>query len=366
MATNTVLEVNRTAIGETRLTEIDLPALADGQVRLRIERFAVTANNVTYAMFGDMLGYWDFFPTGDAGWGRVPAMGWATVLESRHADIATGRRYYGWYPMAAFLDLQASATASGLRDDGAHRQDHAAVYRAYVDTERDPLHPSSATDVVDAEDRHALLRGLFATAFLAGEFLADAAFFGADNAVILSASSKTAIGLAQRLSQRGLGAVIGVTSAANVEFVRSLDWYDRVVPYDDVSSIDAIDAVAVDMSGNAAAVSALHAQLADRLKYSMVIGKSHHDAPFVEVSAGPTPEMFFAPTEVARREHEWGHDAYRERLATAMREFIDASAEWLTVQHTYGPDGTASTWDDVHGGRVPPNVGRIATMQADG
>ena len=42
-----------------------MPPLAQGQVRLRVERFALTANTVTYATTGDTLGYWDFFPTGE-------------------------------------------------------------------------------------------------------------------------------------------------------------------------------------------------------------------------------------------------------------------------------------------------------------
>ena len=68
-----------------------MPGLAAGQVRFRIERFAVTANTVTYATTGDILGYWDFFPTGEPDWGCVPAMGWAEIVESQHPDVAHRR-----------------------------------------------------------------------------------------------------------------------------------------------------------------------------------------------------------------------------------------------------------------------------------
>ena len=108
MTGNVILEVNRSAIEETRLHEEPAAELADGEVRLRIDRFAVTSNNVTYAVFGDVLGYWDFFPAAD-GWGRVPAMGWAEVAESANPDIAVGGRYYGWYPMAQSITIAASA-----------------------------------------------------------------------------------------------------------------------------------------------------------------------------------------------------------------------------------------------------------------
>ena len=95
-----MLEVDRTAVGQTRVVDLPSPPLGDGEVRLRIDRFALTANNITYAVFGDVLAYWEFFPT-DLPWGRVPAMGWAEVVESANDDIAVGSRFYGWYPMAA-------------------------------------------------------------------------------------------------------------------------------------------------------------------------------------------------------------------------------------------------------------------------
>lgn len=33
------------------------------EVLLGIEHFAFTANNITYAAFGDVVQYWNFFPT---------------------------------------------------------------------------------------------------------------------------------------------------------------------------------------------------------------------------------------------------------------------------------------------------------------
>ncbi len=84
---NQVLEIRRTAIGDAEVHEESLGELHDGQIRLRIDRFAVTANNVSYAGAGDLLGYWDFFPSSDPStWGRVPAVGYAEIVESR-SDI---------------------------------------------------------------------------------------------------------------------------------------------------------------------------------------------------------------------------------------------------------------------------------------
>ena len=61
--------VNKTDWKQYRFEDTVLPALADGQVRFGVDRFAFTANNISYALAGDMLGYWRFFPAPD-GWGR--------------------------------------------------------------------------------------------------------------------------------------------------------------------------------------------------------------------------------------------------------------------------------------------------------
>ena len=364
MTANTVLEVNRARCGETRLVEAELEPLDPSQVRLRVDRFAVTANNITYAVLGDMLGYWDFFPTGDPAWGRVPAMGWADVIESTHPDVASGGRYYGWFPMARFVDLTVSATAEGLRDDGDHRQAHAPVYRRYLDTAHDPMYPSGASgdELGDAEDRHALLRGLFLTGFLADTFFADADYHGARAVIVLSASAKTAVGFAQCAAERGLDRVFGLTSPGNVDFVQSLGWFTDVLTYNDVASLPEVAAVSVDISGDGPTLAAVHERLGDNLKYSMIIGKSHHDSPLAEVAKGPTPRLFFAPTEISRRIEEWGAEEYHRRCTEALEHFVDGSHRWLTVERTNGPAAAASTWSTMFDGHVPPSIGRIASL----
>ena len=79
--------VHKTDWKQHRFDEAPAPEAADGQVLFRVDRFAFTANNISYALAGDMLGYWRFFPAPE-GWGRLPVMGFADVIESRHADVA--------------------------------------------------------------------------------------------------------------------------------------------------------------------------------------------------------------------------------------------------------------------------------------
>ena len=356
---NLHLEIDRKDHGLTRVVEEPLDELRPGQVRMRIERFAVTANNVTYAATGDILGYWDFFPAA-AGWGRVPAMGWGEVIASAHPDVTTGGRYYGWFPMSRCVDLAVTATADGLRDDGPHRAAHAPVYRAYTRTDRDPLHQAGD----DAEDRHALLRGLFVTGFLAEDFLADHDYFGATRALVISASSKTGIAFADCAGHRTGIETIGVTSAPNHAFVHGLGCYSEVVCYDDVATVPATTSiVSVDMSGNGTVLARVHEHFANRLRHSMAIGRSHHEAPPRAAELpGPRPAFFFAPAQVKKRLQDWGADGYRERVRTALWQFVEWSGDWLAVVRSGGPEAAAATWRLVYGGHVPPNVGHVVSL----
>jgi hypothetical protein len=365
-----VLEVRRAAFAQAALHQLPDSELADGQIRLRIERFAVTANNVSYAGAGDLLGYWDFFPADDdpQTWGRVPAMGWAQIIESRHPDLPVGGRYYGWFPMATTVTFTATATDDGFRDDGPHRLAHAPIYRAYVASDHDPYYDSAP----DGEDRHAVLRVLFLTGFLADEFFADGAagdgsdpYFGAQQVIVLSASSKTAIGFAQRASQRPGLAVVGLTSAANAEFVRSLGFYDAVVTYDRMEDVDDLDSVVIDMAGNPNVLAEVHHRLGDRVRYSMMIGRSHHDAtpsPDAPSLTGPSPQFFFAPADVERRIASWGQDEYRRRTVAATEEFIAGSRSWMTIDRRSGPDGVLSAWGDAIAGNLAPDVGVVTSF----
>jgi Protein of unknown function (DUF2855) len=358
--TNITLQVNRAAHAETRLRESEMPELAAGQVRFRIERYALTANTVTYATTGDTLGYWDFFPSGEAGWGCVPAMGWAEVVESRHPEVPAGGRYYGWYPMARYVDMAVAPTADGLRDEGPHRAAHAPVYRAYTATDRDVFHQPGS----DAEDRHALLRGLFITGWLAEDYFGDNEWFGAERVLVLSASSKTAIGFARCADQRPRLEVIGVTAARNHAFTHGLGCYDEVVEYGDIATIPpGSPIVSIDMAGSGPVLAAVHGHFGDQLKHSMAVGLSHHDAPPRAASLpGPKPAFFFAPAQVKKRVAEWGLQGYQQRTAAALTDFVGWSREWLQVRHSRGPSAAAATWREVYAGRTEAAIGHVVSL----
>jgi len=252
-------------------------ALAEGEARLRIDRFALTSNNITYAAFGEAMKYWEFFPSGDAAWGNIPVWGFAEVVESRAEGVAVGERCYGYWPMGRYLVVQpARVRKHGFDDGAAHRAGLAAVYNQIQFCAADPGYRA------DQEAQQALLRPLFVTSFLIDDFLADARFFGAKQVLLSSASSKTAFGTASCLSLRrgrddGIR-VIGLTSPGNADFCRSLGCWDAVLAYDALPTLARdVPSVYVDFAGTVTLRRAVHEHFGDALRYSCSVGGTHWD-----------------------------------------------------------------------------------------
>ena len=361
MSTTTLL-VRQDDLGTTRLRTTDDSALADGQIRVRVESFALTANNITYAALGDMLNYWQFFPSTEQGWGIVPVWGFGTVTESTHPEVAVSERLYGYWPMAdqAVLSPQR-VNAAGFSDGAAHRAGLHAVYNHYLRTRTDGLYRA------DNEDVQALLRPLFITSWLIDDFLADQQFFGARRTLLSSASSKTAYGTAFQLAQREGIEVIGLTSPGNVAFCESLGCYDRVVTYDALDAIDgATPSVYIDFAGSVGLRQRIHAHFTG-LAYSCSVGASHvQDLGGAGQLPGPRPVMFFAPAQVKKRHADWGAQGLNERLVAAWNQFSAAVSSgpqpWLVVQHHKGPQATQALFAAVLAGSGDPRAGHIATM----
>lgn len=231
--------------------------------------------------------------------------------------------------------MTVAPTTDGLRDEGLHRAAHAPVYRAYTATTRDTLYQAGT----DAEDRHALLRVLFLTGWLAEDCFADNDWFGARRVLVLSASSKTAIGFAHCADARAGIEVVGVTSSRNHAFTHALGCYDEVVTYDDVAAIPrSAPIVAIDMAGSGPVLASVHSHFGDQLRHSMAIGRSHHEAPArVPGMPGPKPEFFFAPTQVRKRVQDWGPRGYQERVVKALSEFVAWSSAGCTCSNRAAP-----------------------------
>jgi len=358
--------VNKKDIRDVQVGERALAPLAKGHVRLAISRVALTANNVTYAASGDALRYWQFFPSASqpGSHGLVPVWGLAEIVESAVDGLPIGEHVYGFWPMASHLDvLPDRITGSGFVDAAEHRADLPEIYNAYVRM----TGPMAALDA-DMRARLALLFPLYITSFLLDDFLQESAWFEADELVLTSASSKTAIGLAKLTAKRKTRPqVVGLTSPANKEFVQSLGCYDKVVLYDDIDrELGANSAMIVDLAGNTQVRGALHLRYSDKLLYSCAVGTSHWDQfrPTEPVPAGPKPVFFFAPAQAKKRRKEWGGEKLRQVMFERWHELALDSKSWLQVRSVSGAADVIGAWSEVAQGQVSPAQGIMLKLGA--
>ncbi len=112
--------VKRDDLRECRIADSAAPELEPGQALLRVDTFGLTANNVTYAVFGETMSYWDFFPAED-GWGRVPMWGFAEVERSEAEGVEPGTRLFGYLPPSSHLARHAQPTPARRASSTARR-----------------------------------------------------------------------------------------------------------------------------------------------------------------------------------------------------------------------------------------------------
>ena len=350
------LAVDRADLTDTSLLESAIPDLTAGQALVRVERVGMTANNVTYALLGESFHYWDFFPT-EPGRGVVPLWGFGEVIASAADGLAGGTRVYGYFPSASHLLVQpARADARGFRDASPHRSHLPSPYNAYAATAADPAY--SAAD----EDLLILYRPLFYTSFMLADQLEDNGFFGASVLAISSASSKTAYSAAFLLRGRGVD-LVGLTSAGNATFTEGLGCYDRVLVYDDVTSLDATVATAyIDIAGNAELRNSVRRHLGKQLVHEAVVGVTHQELAGAEALTGPRTAVFFAPDQMRKRTQDWGREQLDERFAAAWKGFAPTVAWWVEVVLGHGPDGLRDAWLEVLAGRAEPRVGHVIAL----
>ncbi|MEO1036806.1 MAG: DUF2855 family protein [Pseudomonadota bacterium] len=329
--------------------------MTDGSIVLAVDSFALTANNVTYALFGDALGYWRFYPASADGWGRVPVWGFARVVESGHPEVAVGSSCFGFLPMAhQFAVNIGSVNAERFVAADEHRRELPGAYNLYrVADENEPNDSAARVHTM-------VFRPLFLTAFLIADVLDEKA---PDASVIVSsASSKTALALAAEARRRGGRHLIGLTSPSNIEFVTALDLYDDVVAYSDAANLAATTSVFVDIAGNGELRNAIHAHLDQALILSLAVGASHGAVPTQPPTAGPHPELFFAPQVYNERIAAIGTDAFDQNYLSGWRAFGETARNWLAPQRLDGLDAGADAWRSMLAGTVPPSAALIVQL----
>lgn len=344
---------------ECGVVDSDAPGLDSGQALLRVDTFGMTSNNVTYAVFGEAMSYWDFFPTGEEGWGRIPTWGFAEVERSEADGVEPGTRVYGYLPSSSHLLVTpADADATGFVDASPHKAALPSAYHRYLASGADPFYRP------DTEAIQMLLRPLFFTSFLIGDQLDDEGLVTRGPVIISSASSKTSIAAAFLLAQREDVELVGLTSAGNTEFVDGLGIYDSTVSYDEIDSLERGTATYVDVSGDGEVRQAVHSHFGDDLAHNMAVGATHWE----EMGSGagdlpgPTPTFFFAPDRVTKRAEDWGRAGLETQVADAWHPFCEWIDGWLETIDGEGFDAVQDAWLEVLDGKVSPSTAHVLSL----
>lgn len=352
------LIVSRSQLNKTQVVSVPAPnpeELESGELILQIEKFGFTANNITYAVVGEMVRYWEFFPAKE-GWGIVPVWGYAKVVHSNAEGIKPGDRYYGYLPMAEMLKVKVGKlNPAGFSDGSAHRADLAPIYNFYSKAEIDSGFAASSEAV------QMIFRPLFTTSFLLDIFLDWSKDFGAEQVVLTSASSKTAFALAYLLANRESDkkkvSIVGLTSPGNVAFVESMGFYDEVRVYDDAANLQKKNTVIVDFAGNLDVLKTIADSLTDQLKFTSMVGmvdwKNSGDAK----AKGVDGQFFFAPAFIRDVYKKWGIELFQTNLAKAWNAFQGSAESLLDIQEINGFEAAQQLYLEMLAGKSSAQVG---------
>lgn len=356
-------QIRKDNFATNRVVETVAPSISDGEILVKIDRFAFTANNITYAVLGDRLGYWQFFPPSgvDAGgWGIIPVWGFADVVASKAPEVPVGDRLFGYFPPAEFLTMTpARVTTQRMLDASAHRAKLPPGYNNYTRVNAEFGYDRRM------DNARMLFWPLHMTSFCLWDLLKEKNWFDAKQIVILSASSKTSIGLGHALAgDASAPPVIALTSARNLGFVNQLKLFKQATTYEQLTDIDAnIPTVIVDMSGNGDVLARLHLHLGDNMKRCINVGLTHWDE--IQSNPGMTAErseFFFAPGHIQMRMKDWGPDEFAKRTSAFLKDTAVKMLGLLHFEKLDGLNGLAAVYADVCDGRVAPDQGLIVEM----
>jgi hypothetical protein len=365
-ATITQLQSDKKNLGRTRVVEKPIPALKPGEALLKIDRVAVTSNNITYAAFGEVphLRYWSFYPTGDDAWFHMPAWGFAEIVETTVEGLAVGERFYGFWPIASHVVMQpVRVSERGFYDGTPHRLELTSAYNQYQRVTTDAAYRKAD------ENYQMLTRPLFITSFMLADFLEDNSFFGAKQIVVSSASSKTAYGTVFCFQDLKNLSLVGLTSGGNIGFVEGLGCYHRTLDYKSLEKLDkAIPTLYVDFSGDNELRRRVHEHFGASLVYSCYAGsaQSHDHLGNAPEVPGPKPQPYFAPYQIKKRNADWGAAEVTRKFNEAQLAFIrrvsDARKPWMGVKEHKGFGAGQDLVDALVAGRIDPKDGHVVVL----
>lgn len=345
--------VKKENIATTKVAVDESPIMVNSnEICIEVKKFGLSTNNITYAVFGDAMQYWGYFPRGN-GYGCVPVWGIGEIVETRLSELNEGEKIFGYFPMASHFKLAPKIDGDFcFTDTSEHRQQLHSWYNRYYKCSSDPLFSESSSEA------QILLWALFMT----GWKLAETLRAKADTIIISSASSKTSTALAWALSRMTLRKqIIGLTSEKNISFVKSTNLFDVVVPYSNIDFDKTAGATAfVDVAGNHEVSAQIHRTYGDDLGHSVFLGATHRAMATDEGSLpGPAPELFFIPDEAEAAAKETGFKNFHLDFAKEWATYVPWASGWLDITHAHGIKEIEKGYLRMFSGDFSPNQATI-------
>ncbi|NNC55183.1 MAG: DUF2855 family protein, partial [Pseudomonadales bacterium] len=280
--------------------------------------------------------------------------------QSNANGVKPGDRLFGYWPPADTVCLKpVKVNPHSFIDASEHRAELPAGYNLYRFASK-----AGQSDLRTDQER-SLLFPLYLTGFLIWDQLQENNWYGAKQVIVLSASSKTSLGLAYAIAADSNAVPsIGISSTGNIDFVNALGVYDNTSTYDAIESLDSsVPTAIVDMAGNNAVMGRLHKHFGDNMKFTVNVGLTHWE------SAAPNPdvitersEFFFAPGQMQKRIKDWGREGFESRLTEFFAASAAQSRSWLTIKEVSGLAGLESVYDAVCNGSADPKEGIIVAL----
>ncbi|KAJ2927166.1 hypothetical protein H1R20_g9952, partial [Candolleomyces eurysporus] len=342
---------------------IDLAAVPENHVVIKVDRFGFSANNVTYQALGEHphFRYFDFHPAPTPELARthglIPVWGFGTVVASTHSKIHVGERIYGYLAPTRYLVVPVSKSdvnKHAFYVPRPHLPEDRRPYNQILRCSADPQY----TPGDEPEDLTMLYRPLFWTSYWCEDWLHSTGSYNTSNGgklsiLISSASSKTAFSLAYLVQKRIRAGelpnvtVVGLTSKRNLGFTQRLGLYNGVYEYDSFIKAQAFQGdvsrrwLYIDVAGNADLNERVKTHFASPARVGRIVKN---------VSLGATN---LAPSASANEDMSWSHNAFN----TSSAVVDDPTIRWPTVEHFFMPE-----WLNVRKHQLP--ISEIFRRQA--
>jgi NADPH:quinone reductase-like Zn-dependent oxidoreductase len=355
--------------------------LAENEIRLRVDKLGLTANNKFYMDFGEQPSFHfnAAYPTGDETLVNIPAWGLATVIESNVPDVPVGQTYRGFLQLADTIQFPVTPSENGgfnVVRDKVH-----VAYNSFVKVS------SALASANDTESDIALVTWPgFVTGYGLCQQLVRRQYYGASTVILTSASSKVSLAASYFLKQQGNVPVkiIGYTSASNKDFCIQTGLYDDVVTYDDTLETNE-KCVLIDVAGNGS----LYHRLQPKLIKVLAVGNSNdiseESSTFKQFSwigtmklimtfmgmsnwfrswLNPQLELFFVFDIMQELKQELGQAKLDVQMDAAMKEFVDAiiTNKWMTVRTCDSLESIQQAHVDICKGNVKPSEAVVVDM----